>query len=886
MILSLFFQAAAIAASEAEYYKVDYLVAPQGERIEVGGLDFLPDGRLVCSTRRGQVWIIENPLAANAADAKFTLFAEGLHEGLGLEVVNGEIYVLQRGELSKLVDEDKDGTCDRIEAFSQGWGYSGHYHEFAFGLPRDAQGNFYASLNVSFSDSQWWHGRSVAPYRGWILRIKPDGSWEPVASGARSPAGLGATSKGEIFYTDNQGDWMPACPIFHVKDGAFYGHPASLNWTKEYRAAGRTASDTIAPKVERARAALWLPYDWSRSTGNLVEDTTGGKFGPFGGQLFVAEMTNGYVLRAGLEEVQGQYQGWVVPFRHKVGSNVRLRFAPDGTLFCGFTDRGWGGQPPGDGIARLRWSGKQPFEIREVHLGDSGFEVTFTEPLSEVAAAALARAEVRQYDYNYWWEYGSPVQHLTPRAVIATSLDATRTKATLRVPLEAGMVARVKLPGLQSMSGAPLLHDEFAYTINELPGRAPTGAHVAKLVEQPEARESGNEGVLYLTEGDVLAAWNATGWQMGEIKLSDDRRGLVAQPDAKHDDWNGPTLSNIAAANPSELVSKFEFGDIDFSLQFQLPEGGNSGVYLMGRYEVQLLDSSSKTELKFGDCGGIYAAEDRAAWPGRAPTFNTFRGAGRWHWMSGTFEAPRFDAQGRKVANAKFKRVMIDDTLLHEELEVPTPTQGGWEGEVARARLRIQGDHGPVAVRAVRVKARDGVDERSDWVSIFDGRSLDGWKITDGGSWAVENGEIVGRGSASHLFSPRGDYKDFELRAKLRINTGGNSGLYFRVAYGPGWPSGYEAQINSTHTDPVKTGSLYHYAPFRAQLVGHDTWFDYHVLCKDEPEGTRIQIRVNHILVTDYLDRERKHAAGHIALQQHHDGSVLRAKNLEIRELR
>ncbi|MBM3988380.1 MAG: DUF1080 domain-containing protein [Planctomycetes bacterium] len=886
MMLSLFFQAAAIAASESDFYKVDYLVAPQGERIEVGGLDFLPDGRLVCSTRRGQVWIVENPLAENAADAKFSLFAEGLHEGLGLEVVNGEIFVLQRGELSKLIDEDKDGTCDRVEAFSQGWGYSGHYHEFAFGLPRDAQGNFYASLNVSFSDQQWWHGRSVAPYRGWILRIKPDGSWEPVASGARSPAGIGATSKGDIFYTDNQGDWMPACPIFHVKDGAFYGHPASLNWTSEYRDSGRTASDTVPPKVERARAAIWLPYDWSRSTGNLVEDTTGGKFGPFGGQMFVAEMTNGYVLRAGFEEVAGQQQGWVVPFRHKVGSNVRLRFAPDGSLFCGFTDRGWGGQPPGDGIARVRWSGKQPFEIRDVHLLGDGFEITFTAPLSEIAVAALARAEVRQYDYNYWWEYGSPVQHLSPRAIVATSLDATRTKATLRVPLETGMVARVKLSGLQSMSGAALLHDEFAYTVNELPGRAATGAHVAKLVEQPEARESGNEGVLYLTEGDALASWNATGWQVGEVKLSDDRRALVANAEAKHDDSNGPTVSNIGGAGPSQLVSKFEFGDIDFSLQFQLPEGGNSGVYLMGRYEVQLLDSSGKTELKFGDCGGIYAAADRAAWPGRAPTFNTFRGAGRWHWMSGTFEAPRFDAQGKKVANAKFKRVMIDDTLLHEEIEVPTPTQGGWDGEVARGPLRIQGDHGPVAVRAVRVKARDGLDERSDWTPIFDGSSLEGWKISDKGNWSVENGEIVGRGAASHLFSPRGDYKDFELRAKLRINTGGNSGLYFRVAYGLGWPAGYEAQINSTHTDPVKTGSLYHLAPFKAQLVGHDTWFDYYILCKDEPEGTRIQIRVNHILVTDYLDRDRRHPAGHIALQQHHEGSVIRAKSLEIRELR
>ncbi|MCY3001282.1 MAG: DUF1080 domain-containing protein [Planctomycetota bacterium] len=886
MILPLFFQAAAIAASEADFYKVDYLVPPQGERLEVGGFDFLPDGRMVCSTRRGQVWLIENPLAENPADAKFSLFAEGLHEGLGLEVVNGEIFVLQRGELSKLVDEDKDGTCDRIDTFSQGWGYSGHYHEFGFGLPRDAQGNFYASLNVSFSDEKWWHGRSVAPYRGWVLRIKPDGSWEPVASGARSPAGLGANSKGDIFYTDNQGDWMPACPIFHVKDCAFFGHPASLNWTPEYRDNGRTASDTDAPKVERARAAIWLPYDWSRSTGNLVEDTTGGKFGPFGGQMFVAEMTNGYVLRAGMETIEGEYQGWVVPFRHKVGSNVRLRFASDGTLFCGFTDRGWGGQPPGDGIGRVRWTGKQPFEIESVHLIGDGFEIRFTDKVSRAIANVFATAEVKQYDYNYWWEYGSPLQHVTPRAVLSTALSEDQLSVTMRLHgLEAGMVARVRLPGVLSESGAALLHDEFAYTINQMPGYPQKTAHVAKLVEQPEARESGNEGVLFLTHGDALAAWNGKGWQQSEVKLADDKKQLVVNAEAKADDWGGPAINNLGGET-GDLVSRFEFGDIDFSVQFLLPENGNSGIYLMGRYEIQLRDSSGVTQLGPGDCGGIYAGADAKKWPGSAPTFQTFRGAGRWHSLSGSFQAPRFDAQGKKIANAKFKRVMIDDTLLQEELEVPTPTAGGYAGEVAHGPLRIQGDHGPVAIRGVRVKSRENVDERTDWVKIFDGETLDGWQISNDGKWVVENGEIVGRGNASHLFSPRGDYKDFEVRAKLRINGGGNSGLYFRTKFGPNWPEGYEAQINSTHADPVKTGSLYHYSLLKAQLVSQDTWFDYHVLCKDEPEGTRIQIRVNHVLVNDYLDKDRHHAAGHIALQQHHEGSVIRAKDLEIRELR
>jgi hypothetical protein len=886
-VIALLFQVAAQAAvPEAEYYAVDYLVAPKGGRIEVGGLDFLPDGRLICSTRRGQVWIVDNPLAKDPKDAVFHLFAEGLHEGLGLEVVNGEVFVLQRGELSKLSDDDKDGTCDRIDTIAQGWGYSGHYHEFAFGLPRDDAGNFYASFNVSFGDPQWWHGRSTVPERGWVIRIRPDGSWERVASGARSPCGLGRNGAGDIFYTDNQGDWMPACPIFHVKDGAFFGHPASLNWTPEYLEHHRTASDTVPPERARINAAIWLPYDWSRSTGNLVEDTTAGKFGPFAGQLFVAEMTNGYLLRAGLEKVQGEYQGWCVPFRHKVGSNVRVRFAPDGTLFTGFTDRGWGGQPPGDGIGRVRWTGKTPFEIKNVKLLPNGFEIEFTDVVAVAGVAGLSKAEVKQYDYNYWWEYGSPPQHVTARTVVSAAMDKTRTKVGLFLAdLKPGMVARVRLPNMKSESGVPLLHDEFAYTVNQIPGAPHSGELVAKLVAPPDAKESSNEGVLYLTRGEALDAWKAEGWRAGELELSkEDPTRFELDPEGKPNEWSGAAVSNTAAEKPTDLVSKFEFGDIDFSLDFMLPKGGNSGIYVMDRYEIQLFDSSGKSELTPADCGGIYASRDANLWPGRAPTFNAFRGPGKWHSLSAMFQAPRFDASGKKIANAKFKRVMIDDTLLQEEIEVPCPTgAAGEKPEVRFAPLRIQGDHGPVAIRGLRVKSREPQDD-AGWTRIFDGQSMEGWKISDGGTWKVENGELVGSGATSHVFSPRGDYKDFELRAKLRVNAGGNSGMYFRAAFGNGWPSGYEAQVNSSHTDPVRTGSLYDLALVKSQLVPPDTWFDYQVTCRDETAGTHVQIRVNGVLVTDFVDAERRHASGHVAFQQHHDGSVIRVREVEVRD--
>ena len=131
-------------------YVVDHLALPEGEVVEVGGLAFLPDGTLLASTRRGRIWKIEDALAEDPSQARFHLWAEGLQEGLGLATVGEEVYVLQRGELSKISDTDADGLADRVETIANEWGLSGNYHEFAFGLPRDAEGNFYASLNVAF----------------------------------------------------------------------------------------------------------------------------------------------------------------------------------------------------------------------------------------------------------------------------------------------------------------------------------------------------------------------------------------------------------------------------------------------------------------------------------------------------------------------------------------------------------------------------------------------------------------------------------------------------------------------------------------------------------------------------------------------------------------
>ncbi len=873
-------------ADEARYYAVDYLTPPEGAVLEVGGMDFLSDGRLVVSTRRGQVWFVENPLDDDPNEARFTLFAEGLWEGLGLNVINDQIFIVQRGELSRLVDEDDDGVCDRIDTITDDWGLSGNYHEFAYGLPDDPLGNLYVTLNVAFFSPKWWHGKSPEPWRGWILRINPDGGVIPVASGLRSPCGLGIDAAGRLLVTDNQGDWMPASPIFHIEEGGFYGHPASLDWTDAYRSTQTLASDTIPPAraaTDRKPAAVWLPYKWSRSPGNLVFDPSEGAFGPFAEQLFLAELTNGMVLRVLLEEVQGVVQGAVLPFRQKVGSACRVAFAPDGTLFTGFTNRGWGGLPPSHGLGRIRPTGETPFEIHGVHLVQDGFELTFTKALAADSTLGPASVRLIDYDYDYWWEYGSPERDTRELAVERIELASDRRSLTVHAAgLEAGRVARMNLFGLVAEDGTPLLHEEFAYTINQLPEGPLATAHVAKIVPPPPMRQSGEEGWLRLTYGDATDAWQFEGWELCDTELDpSDNTRLRSAPGVS-------ALTNTAAAEPTDYVSKAVFGDVSLHFEVFLPEGGATGVRLMDRYLLRIVDREAGHELTNADCGTIAGpAADRSA--DVAPTLAAWSGPGQWHDIDVVFRAPRFDASGAKSADARFETVSFNDVVIHDNIELAGPSSETHDDEVALAPLAFVGTRGPVAIGNVRVKPlRDDENQEStaDWVSLLptDEDELATWKRSDEALWTFDGDVLVGEGPRGHLFSPRDDYANFELRARLKINEGGNSGLYFRTQYGEGWPAGYEAQINSSFADPQKTGSLYTLAPRTTHLIPPDTWFDLRVSCRDEDEGTRIGIWVNGIQTVDHLDRERLHGPGHIALQQHHDGSVLEVESLLIRE--
>ena len=185
-------------------------------------------------------------------------------------------------------------------------------------------------------------------------------------------------------------------------------------------------------------------------------------------------------------------------------------------------------------------------------------------------------------------------------------------------------------------------------------------------------------------------------------------------------------------------------------------------------------------------------------------------------------------------------------------------------------------------------------DKKEAWVQLFNGKDLKGWKVYPKGvgEWKVKDGAIVGTGNASHLFSERGDYKNFRFRMEIKINDKGNSGQYVRTKYEAGFPTGFEAQINATHGDPVKTGSLYpdgrqpDMRKVKTNLVlnaphGPDEWFTQEVVCV----GAKITILVNGKKTVEWTDPKHRFKSGHFAIQQHDPGSIVHVRKVEVMEL-
>jgi len=470
-----------LLAAEEQHYRLITQHIPPDIVLEVGGLAVRPDGKLLCCTRRGEVWLISGHDSEDPATIDYKLFATGLHEALGLCIVGKDVYVVQRPELTKLVDSNGDDVVDQYVTVCDRWGVSGDYHEFAFGPARDREGNFFVTLNVGFGGGH----QAKAPWRGWCVKITPRGELIPYATGLRSPNGVNVSPEGDLFYCDNQGEWVATCKMHHIRAGDYFGHPAGLRYAKDSPFAGKLPPERhvsgmlydgqpgrngVSGMPPVNPPAIWFPYGrMGKSASEPIWDTTGGKFGPFAGQCFVGDQTQANIARIALEKVNGIYQGACFPFRNGFECGInRMAFGPDGSLHVGMTNRGWGslgGKPYG--LQRLVYTGVLPFEIHSMSLTPTGFDLTFTKPLDD--QAEKAGFELQSHTYNYWSTYGSPEEDRRPEKIARLKVSEDRKKVSLEVPnLKVGRVYELHIDGLKAADGSALLHPEAYYTLNQL----------------------------------------------------------------------------------------------------------------------------------------------------------------------------------------------------------------------------------------------------------------------------------------------------------------------------------------------------------------------------------------------------------------------------------
>ncbi len=448
---------------------------PPGFEPKVTGLEWMGDDLLVLTwgdddgdpssvTAAGEVWRLQGVKGADdPADVTPTKIAGELKEPMGIKVVEGDIYVSEKHQLSRLTDADDNGVYEGKDQIAT-WPFDGNFHEFAFGLLYK-DGFFYLNLSVSIDLG----GATTVPQgsddRGMHLKIAKDtGAVEYVAGGLRTPHGIGWGPEDEIFVTDNQGGWLPANKLIHIQPGKFYNHYTT----------GPTGEPGRYDDQRPTPPTLWLPHN---EIANSPSQPMLIRSGPFAGQMWIADVTYGGIQRAFLEKVEGEYQGAYFRMTQGLESGItHLLLEDDGSIIVGGLGAGGNWGQTGKlqfGLQKLVPNGTETFDIEKMELVDGGFDLTYTKPLSDATVAELAdKYQVRQWTYAPTSSYGGPKVAEEELTVTDASVSADRKTVTLAIDgLKPNRVVYVRSPRpFESEGGDALLSTEAWYTLNKLPG--------------------------------------------------------------------------------------------------------------------------------------------------------------------------------------------------------------------------------------------------------------------------------------------------------------------------------------------------------------------------------------------------------------------------------
>ena len=389
-------------------------------------------GEMFIASLKGRVLQVKDTNDDGLGDT-FDVISDDLPAPYGLAVNEASVDVLCKTSLIRLTQSDLGPNVPYNQTvIADGWGYTADYHDWAVGLERDPDGCYYMALPCQQDD----RSEAAARLRGQALKLIPSSSQdstrayriEPMVAGLRFPMGLALSSSGDLFATDNQGNYNPFNELNHLQFGKRYGFINKLE-----------AKPGFSPEFESP--AVSLPHPWTRSVNGLCFLNTPqtlkdkGKahvFGAFEGDLIGCEYNGLSLIRMSLQKVDGQYQGAAYMFSRPPLSDeatfegpVTCAVSPEGELYVGsIHDSGWGGGQNTGSLVRLKADGALPLGIDEVLATATGFEVKFTQPVDAQRATQAANYSIRSYRRVSTPAYGGddqdernePVRELTVSA--------------------------------------------------------------------------------------------------------------------------------------------------------------------------------------------------------------------------------------------------------------------------------------------------------------------------------------------------------------------------------------------------------------------------------------------------------------------------------------
>ena len=445
---------------------------PWNRRVRFGGMDFFADGkRAALSTWDGDVWIVSG-IDDKLEKLTWKRFASGGFETLGLKIVEDVIYTSGRDQITRYRDLDGDGSCDVYETFNDDITSSPGFHEFTFDLHTDKEGNFYmAKAGPVKGGGRGFGGGGgngeISEHAGCLMKVDKYGhKLEVVATGLRAPTGIGVGPNGEITTGDNEGTWVPMCPINWVKPGGFYG--------VEDLAHGKDVKTFSQP-------LCWLAKSWDNSGGGQAW-VTSTKWGPFSGELLHCSYGQSSIYLVLKEFIGDQPQGGVVKIPVKLTSSaMRPRFNPvDGQLYNAGL-KGWQSNAAKDGgFDRIRYTGKPVVSIAKLNVTKAGVALTFTQPLDKATAEDAQNYAGERWNYKRTSDYGSPEFKLTKSEdgkeqrghdkldITAAKLSADGKTVTLAITALVPVNQQLLKFQLKTAAGVEFKQDVL-HTINVIP---------------------------------------------------------------------------------------------------------------------------------------------------------------------------------------------------------------------------------------------------------------------------------------------------------------------------------------------------------------------------------------------------------------------------------